>query len=109
MTWAADGRATFEHGPEQIAGEAHVRWRRIGDHSIFAAPWLDGAARSPWVDSAVAPAAVPQPLVLRASVGFTLKLKRRCSLARVARARDAYLARWMFDVLGLDRRIQREF
>jgi hypothetical protein len=38
MTWAVDGRATFEYGPEQIAGEAHVRWRRIGDHSIFAAP-----------------------------------------------------------------------
>jgi hypothetical protein len=38
MTWAAGGRATFEYGPEQLVGEAHVRWRRIGDHSIFAAP-----------------------------------------------------------------------
>jgi hypothetical protein len=30
-------------------------------------------------------------------------------IAADSEARDAYLARWMFDMLGLDRRIQREF
>jgi hypothetical protein len=35
LTFAADGRATFSYGAEQIPGEAHVVWRRIGDHSIF--------------------------------------------------------------------------
>jgi hypothetical protein len=38
MSWAPDGRATFEYGPEQIPGQSHVRWRRIGDHSIFSDP-----------------------------------------------------------------------
>jgi hypothetical protein len=38
MSWAPDGRATFEYGPEQIPGRPHVRWRRIGNHSIFADP-----------------------------------------------------------------------
>lgn len=38
LTWAPNGRATFEYGPEQIASEAHVRWRRIGDHWIFSDP-----------------------------------------------------------------------
>lgn len=38
MTWAPDGRATFEHGPEQVPGEPHIRWRRIGNHSIFSDP-----------------------------------------------------------------------
>jgi hypothetical protein len=38
MTWAPDGRATFAYGPEVIADEAHVIWRRIGDHSILADP-----------------------------------------------------------------------
>lgn len=38
LTWAADGRATFEYGEEQLPGEAHVRWRRIGSHSIFSDP-----------------------------------------------------------------------
>jgi hypothetical protein len=38
MTWAPDGRATFAYGPEVVAGEAHVIWRRIGDHSILADP-----------------------------------------------------------------------
>ncbi len=38
MTWAPDGRATFEYGPETVAGEPHVIWRRIGTHDIFRRP-----------------------------------------------------------------------
>ncbi len=37
MTWAADGRASFEYGDE-IQGEPHVIWRRIGTHDIFRRP-----------------------------------------------------------------------
>jgi len=35
MTWAKDGRATWQYGQELRAGEAHVIWRRIGSHEIF--------------------------------------------------------------------------
>lgn len=38
LTWAADGRATFQYGTEQVPGEPHVRWRRIGSHSILSDP-----------------------------------------------------------------------
>jgi hypothetical protein len=38
MTWAGDGRATFEYGPERIAGETHIIWRRIGGHEILQQP-----------------------------------------------------------------------
>ena len=38
MTWANDGRATFQYGPSEIEGEAHVIWRRIGTHDIFGEP-----------------------------------------------------------------------
>jgi hypothetical protein len=38
MTWAPDGRATFECGQEVRPGEPHVIWRRIGAHSIFRRP-----------------------------------------------------------------------
>jgi hypothetical protein len=38
LTWAADGRATFEYGPEIRQGERHDIWRRIGHHDIFGAP-----------------------------------------------------------------------
>jgi mRNA-degrading endonuclease YafQ of YafQ-DinJ toxin-antitoxin module len=38
LTWAPDGRATFEYGPEMTAGDPHVIWRRIGDHSILDQP-----------------------------------------------------------------------
>lgn len=38
MSWAADGRATFEYSPEVIRGEAHVIWRRIGTHDVFRRP-----------------------------------------------------------------------
>ena len=38
MTWAKDGRATFEYGPEIRPKTPHVVWRRCGDHSIFKNP-----------------------------------------------------------------------
>ena len=43
MTWSfsgPDGRATWEWVTRDVDGEAVpvVRWRRIGDHSIFADP-----------------------------------------------------------------------
>ncbi|MGH8888108.1 MAG: hypothetical protein ACRDYX_23760 [Egibacteraceae bacterium] len=38
MTWAPDGRATFEYGDPVRAGEPHVVWRRVGTHRIFRAP-----------------------------------------------------------------------
>ena len=38
MTWADDGRATFQHGPEVVEGQTHVIWRRVGTHSIPANP-----------------------------------------------------------------------
>lgn len=37
MTWAPDGRATWQYG-ESIDGEAHVIWRRVGTHDIFTSP-----------------------------------------------------------------------
>jgi len=38
ITFAADGRATFEYGNEVIAGEPHVIWRRVGTHDVLAEP-----------------------------------------------------------------------
>ena len=38
MTWADDGRATFEYGAEVVKGEPHVIWRRIGTHTVFKHP-----------------------------------------------------------------------
>lgn len=38
LSWAKDGRATFEYGPEQRPGEPHVIWRRVGTHAIFKRP-----------------------------------------------------------------------
>jgi hypothetical protein len=35
MTWAKDGRATWQYGDGVEPGEAHVIWRRIGSHEIF--------------------------------------------------------------------------
>jgi hypothetical protein len=37
MTWAPDGRATFEYGPRGPAGP-HVIWRRVGRHDILGHP-----------------------------------------------------------------------
>lgn len=38
MTWADDGRATFQYGEEIIDGEPHIVWRRIGTHTILRSP-----------------------------------------------------------------------
>jgi hypothetical protein len=38
MTWADDGRATFEYGEPVREGQAHIVWRRIGTHAIFTEP-----------------------------------------------------------------------
>ena len=38
LTWAPDGRATFSYGDEQLPGQPHVIWRRVGDHSILRDP-----------------------------------------------------------------------
>lgn len=38
MTWAPDGRATFEYGSSQRPGEPHIIWRRIGGHAVFRSP-----------------------------------------------------------------------
>ena len=38
MTWAPDGRATWQYGDERKPGEQHVVWRRIGTHDIFREP-----------------------------------------------------------------------
>jgi mRNA-degrading endonuclease YafQ of YafQ-DinJ toxin-antitoxin module len=38
MTWAPDGRATFEYGDELQPGEPHIIWRRIGTHGVFRQP-----------------------------------------------------------------------
>ena len=37
MTWAPNGRATFEYGQSQGAGP-HVIWRRIGTHAVLDTP-----------------------------------------------------------------------
>jgi hypothetical protein len=38
MTWAPDGRATFNYGADRRVGERHIVWRRIGGHDILANP-----------------------------------------------------------------------
>jgi hypothetical protein len=38
MTWAPDGRATFEYGEAIHAGEPHIIWRRCGNHVILDDP-----------------------------------------------------------------------
>lgn len=38
MTWAKDGRATFQYGPPVVEGETHVIWRGVGTHEILAGP-----------------------------------------------------------------------
>lgn len=38
LTWAADGRATFHYEPNQLSGEPHVIWRRIGTHDVLSSP-----------------------------------------------------------------------
>lgn len=38
LTWADDGRATFQYGEPVREGEAHIVWRRVGTHDIFKQP-----------------------------------------------------------------------
>ena len=38
MTWAPNGRATFQYGDEQVRGEPHIIWRRVGTHDVFDRP-----------------------------------------------------------------------
>jgi hypothetical protein len=38
MTWADDGRATFEYGEQVREGEPHIVWRRVGTHAVFDKP-----------------------------------------------------------------------
>ena len=38
LTWADDGRATFEYGEAIVPGEPHIIWRRVGTHTIFDRP-----------------------------------------------------------------------
>jgi hypothetical protein len=38
MTWAPDGRATFQYGGALLPNEPHIIWRRIGTHSVFQQP-----------------------------------------------------------------------
>jgi hypothetical protein len=38
LTWAPDGRATFEYGESVREGDPHIIWRRIGGHEIFDRP-----------------------------------------------------------------------
>lgn len=38
MTWADDGRATFEYGNAVTEGEPHVIWRRVGTHAVLDRP-----------------------------------------------------------------------
>lgn len=38
LTWAADGRCTFQFGAEVRPGEPHVIWRRCGTHEVLKRP-----------------------------------------------------------------------
>ena len=38
MTWAPDGRATFEYGAPVRGDDPHIVWRRVGTHDIFKRP-----------------------------------------------------------------------
>jgi hypothetical protein len=38
MTWADDGRATFQYGDAGVGEDPHVVWRRVGTHDIFGQP-----------------------------------------------------------------------
>jgi hypothetical protein len=38
MTWAPNGRATFEYGPPRRPGHAHIVWRRVGTHAVLVDP-----------------------------------------------------------------------
>ena len=38
MTWAPNGRATFQYGDGATEGQPHVIWRRVGTHDVFKLP-----------------------------------------------------------------------
>ncbi len=38
LTFAPDGRATYEYGPETRPGHARIIWRRVGTHAVFSRP-----------------------------------------------------------------------
>jgi hypothetical protein len=38
MAWSPDGRCTWEYGTREVAGKAHIVWRRIGSHRIYDDP-----------------------------------------------------------------------
>ena len=38
MTWAPDGRATFQYGNSVVEGQPHIVWRRVGTHAILSRP-----------------------------------------------------------------------
>ena len=38
MSWAPDGRATWQYGEEIYEGVPHIQWRRVGTHDIFRTP-----------------------------------------------------------------------
>lgn len=38
MTFAPDGRATWQYGDELRPGQPHVIWRRIGTHDVLTRP-----------------------------------------------------------------------
>jgi hypothetical protein len=38
MTFAPNGRATFEYGEPPQEAHAHVRWRRVGTHAVLDNP-----------------------------------------------------------------------
>lgn len=38
LSWAPDGRATFEFGHSLRGDDPHIIWRRVGTHDIFGRP-----------------------------------------------------------------------
>jgi hypothetical protein len=38
LTWAGNGRATWQYGTELVRGAPHIIWRRIGTHDILTGP-----------------------------------------------------------------------
>lgn len=38
LSWAPDGRATFQYGRSVRDDEPHIIWRRIGDHRVLDRP-----------------------------------------------------------------------
>ena len=38
LSWGSDGRATFQYGTSIEPGQAHIIWRRVGNHDIYRRP-----------------------------------------------------------------------